>query len=113
MSGTERLVLMCRSEKVENHLHRIERSKRNFNEKSVPVAHSTVPQSRKLECLEFTSLIALGADESRILIHIFEKVEALTLVIVETAYDIHRIEVSSRCKCIAGVIVRQIGRAHV
>ena len=50
---------MSRSEQVENHLDRIEGSERNFNEKSVPVAHSTIPEARKLESLELTSLIAL------------------------------------------------------
>ena len=43
VSDKERLVLMSRSEQVENHLDRIEGRERNFNEKSVPVAHSTIP----------------------------------------------------------------------
>lgn len=50
---------MCRTEKVENHLDRIEGSERNLNEKGVPVAHSTIPEARKLEGFEFASLIAL------------------------------------------------------
>lgn len=53
------LVLMSRSEKIENDFHRVECCKRNFNEESVPVAHSSVPQAWKLESLELASLIAL------------------------------------------------------
>jgi hypothetical protein len=53
------LVLVSRTKKVKNNLHRIERSERNLNEESIPVTHRTVPETRKLECLQFTALIAL------------------------------------------------------
>ena len=53
------LVLMCRTEEVENDLHRVECLKRNLHEEGVPLAHGTVPQTRKLESLEFAALIAL------------------------------------------------------
>ena len=76
---------MRRSEEVENYLHRVECSERNRNKESVPVAHGTIPKSRKLKSLELASLIALRADESCILINILEKVEAFPLVIVEAA----------------------------
>ena len=84
---------MCRPEEVKDNLHRIECSERNLNKESVPVAHRTVPQTRKLKSLELASLIALRADESSILVNIFKKIEALTLVVMETAYDVYRIEV--------------------
>ena len=86
---------MCRTEKIEHNLHRIEGSERNLNKEGVPVAQSAVPESRELKSLEFTALITLRAYEASILVHILEKVEALTLVVVEAAYDIHRIEVGS------------------
>ena len=86
---------MCRSEEVENDLYRIECSKRYLDEESVPVAHRTVPESRKFKSLELAALIALRADEACILVHIFEEIEAFPLVIVEAAYDIYRIEVRS------------------
>ena len=86
---------MRRSEKVKNDLYRVECSERNFYKECVPVAHSTVPEARKFKCLEFASLVALRADESSILIYILEKIEALSLVVVETAYDINWIEVGS------------------
>ena len=96
---------MCRPEEVKNDLHRVECCKRNFNEQGVPVAHRTVPESRKLKRLKLASLIALRADEACILVHIFQKVEALALIIVETAYDIYRIEVGSRSKSVACMVV--------
>ena len=86
---------MCRSEEVENDLHRVECSQRDLHKESVPVAHCSVPESRKLESLELASLIALGTDESRILVNILEKIEALSLIVMEAAYYIHRIEVCS------------------
>ena len=89
------LVLMSWSEKVKNDLYRVECCERNLDKESVPVAHRTVPEAWKLKCLEFASLIALRADESCILIHILEEIEALSLIIVEAAYDIYRIEMCS------------------
>ena len=86
---------MCRTEEVKNDLDRVECSERNLNEESVPVAHRTVPETWELKSLEFASLIALRADESSILIHILQKVEALALIVMETAYDVYRIEVCS------------------
>lgn len=84
---------MCRSKKVKDNLHRIECSERNLNKECVPVAHGAVPEAWKLEGLEFASLIALRADEACILVNILKKIEALSLVIVEAAYDIYRVEV--------------------
>ena len=86
---------MSWSEKIENDLYRVKCSERDLDKESVPVAHRTVPKAWKFECLEFTSLIALRADESCILIHILEEIEALSLIIMEAAYDIDRIEVGS------------------
>ena len=89
------LVLMSWSEEVENDFHRVECCKRNFNEESVPVAHRSIPKTWKLESLELTALVALRADESCILIHILEEVEAFSLIVVEAAYDVNRVEVCS------------------
>ena len=89
------VLLMSRSKKIKNNLHRIECCERNLNEESVPVAHRTVPESRKFKSLELAALIALRAYEAGILVHIFEEIEAFPLVIVEAAYDIYRIEVRS------------------
>ena len=85
---------MCRTEEVKNDLDRVECSERNLNEESVPVAHRTVPETWELKSLEFASLIALRADESGILVNILEKIEALSLIVMEAANDIYRVEVS-------------------
>jgi len=85
---------MRRTEEVKNDLDRVECSERNLNEKSVPVAHRTVPETWELKSLEFASLIALRADESCILVNILEKIEALSLIVMEAANDIYRVEVS-------------------
>ena len=92
---------MSRTEKIKNHLYRIECSKRNLYKKSVPIAHCTVPETWKLKRLKLTALIALGRNKSGILIDIIEKIKALTLIIVKTAYDVYRIKMSRRSKCIA------------
>lgn len=99
------LILMRRTEKVKNDLDRVECSERNLNEESVPVAHRTVPETWELKSLEFASLIALRADESGILVNILEKIEALSLIVMEAAYDINRVEVSCRCKALTSMVV--------
>ena len=57
--STEQLVLMSRTKEVKNHLYRVECVKRNLNEKRIPLAHSTVPETWELESLELAALIAL------------------------------------------------------
>ena len=96
---------MRRTEQVKNNLYRIECLKRNLYKECVPVAHRTVPEAWKFKSLEFTSLIALRADESGVVILILEEVEALSLIIMQTAYDIYRIEVCSRSKSVARVVI--------
>ena len=86
---------MCRTEKIKHNLHWIESSERNLNKESIPLTHSTIPKTRKLESLKLATLIALRRNETCILIHILKKIEALTLIIMETANNINRIEVSS------------------
>ena len=99
------LILMRRTEKVKNDLDRVECSERNLNEKSVPVAHGTIPEAREFESLEFAALITLRTYESCVLIHIFQKVETLSLIIMEAANDVNRIEMGSRSKRIACMVV--------
>ena len=53
------LVLVSRAKKIKNYFYRIKCCKRNLNEKSVPIAHCTIPKTWKLECLEFAALVAL------------------------------------------------------
>ena len=84
---------MCRSEEIEYNLDRVECIERNLYEESVPVAHSTVPETWKFESLELAALVALRADESSILINLLKEVEAFSLVVVEAADDVNRIEV--------------------
>ena len=89
---------MSWTEEVKNYLHWVESLKRNFNEESVPVAHRTIPKTWQLKSLELAALVALRADESCILINILQEIEALSLIVVEAAYDVYRIEVSCVCK---------------
>ena len=83
---------MRRPEEVENDLHRVECRERNLYEEGVPVAHRTVPETWKLKGLELAALVALRADESCILVNILEKVEAVSLIVMEAANDVYRIE---------------------
>ena len=85
---------MRRSEEIEDDLYRIECFERNLNEKSIPIAHRTIPKTWKLKSLKLTSLIALRAYESCIFVNILQKIEALAFVIVKAAHDINRIEMS-------------------
>ena len=59
MINFQSLVLVCWTEKIENHLNWVECIKRYLNEESVPLAHRTVPETWKLESLELAALVAL------------------------------------------------------
>ena len=87
---------MSWSQKIKDNFNRIEGSERYLDKKSIPITHRSVPQSWKFECLQFPALIALGAYEACILIDIFQKIETLSLIVMETADDVHRIEMSCR-----------------
>jgi hypothetical protein len=50
---------MCWTEKVENNLDWVECLERNFYKECIPLAHRTIPESRKLKSLELASLVAL------------------------------------------------------
>ena len=63
---------MSGTEKIKDDLHGVESIKWDFNKKSVPLAHGTIPESRKFKSFEFASLITLGTDESRIIINVFQ-----------------------------------------
>ena len=89
---------MCRTKKIENDLHWVEGLERDLNKECIPLAHRTIPKTRKLKSLEFTSLIALRRNEAGILVDILEEIETLSLLVMKTAYDIYRIEVSRRSK---------------
>ena len=78
---------MCRSEKIEHYFDWVEGLERDFHEEGVPVAHRAVPETRKFKSLEFTALIALGADETCILVDVFEEVELFSPVVLEAASE--------------------------
>jgi hypothetical protein len=50
---------MLIAKEVVNSLHGVERSEWNFYEDCVPIAHSSIPETRKLESLEFLTTLAL------------------------------------------------------
>ena len=55
-----RLCLMGGAQQVEDDLDGVECLAEDFDEQGVPVAHRSVPQSRKFQRLQFTSLETLG-----------------------------------------------------
>ena len=81
------------TEKVEDDLDGVEGLDGNLDEEGVPVAHGAIPEARKLESLELTALIALGADESGVLIDIVREIELLTAVVAQAADEIDGVEV--------------------
>ncbi len=64
-----RLPLMRRAQEVEHDLDRIEGLHRHFYKERIPIAHSAIPQSGHLQCLELASLITLAAHKARLCIY--------------------------------------------
>ena len=81
-------------EQVENDFDRVESCKGDFNEERIPVTHGSVPETGEFECFQFPALIALGTDETGILIDKVEEMEPLSLVIPQAADEIDGIEMS-------------------
>ena len=86
---------MLLSEQVVDSLHRIEGLKWNLHEYGIPVAHGAIPQSWKLEGLQFLAVLALRTYEACRAVNIIRKIETVALVVLCRAYQINRIEVGT------------------
>lgn len=83
------------TKKVVDGLDGIERTDRHLYEHRVPVAHRSVPESGKFECLYLHALTALDGDEACRLIHKLRKVELVPLPVFRADHEVYRIEVGS------------------
>ena len=52
--------LMLVAEQIIHGLHWVECAQRNLYEYSIPVAHSTIPETWQLKCLEILTVLALA-----------------------------------------------------
>ena len=86
---------MLISEQVVNSLYWVECAYGHFYEDSAPVAHGSIPQARQFKCLEFLAVLALRADEARIVVDMFEEVEAIALIVLCSTNEINGIEVGA------------------
>ena len=86
---------MLFSQQVVDSLHRIEGLKWNLHEYGIPVAHGTIPQSWKLEGLQFLAVLALRTYEACGAVNIIRKIEAVALVVLCRTYQVNRIEVGT------------------
>ena len=57
-------LLVLLAQQVIDGLHGIEGGKGYFHEYRTPVTHGSVPQTGKLQCLQFFSSLTLTADET-------------------------------------------------
>ena len=48
---------MLFTQQIIHSLHRIKGTQRHFNENSVPVTHRTIPQARKFQCFQFSTVL--------------------------------------------------------
>ena len=87
--------LVLVTKQVVDSLYRVEGAQWNLYEDGVPVAHRTVPETRQLQCLQVLAVLTLARDEARARIHILRQVEWLTLVVLSSTNEIHRVEVSA------------------
>ena len=86
---------MLFTQQVVHSLNRVECAERYFNEDSRPVAHCTVPQTRKFESLQFLSTLRLVRNETCSLVYIVHQVELVTLIVANCTNQIYWIEVST------------------
>ena len=87
--------LMLVAEQIVDGLHWVECAQRNLYEYSVPVAHRTIPETRQLQGLQVLTILALAGDETRRWINKLRKIEGISLIILGSADEIYRVEVST------------------
>ena len=86
---------MLLSEQVVNGLNGVECAYGHFYEDCAPVAHGSIPQARQLKSREFLAVLALRADEARVVVDMLEEVEAIALVVLCSAHEVNRVEVGT------------------
>ena len=87
--------LMLVAEQIVHGLHRVEGTERNLYEYGVPIAHRTIPETWQLQGLQVLTILALAGDETGRWINKLRKIEGISLVILGSADEIYRVEVSS------------------
>ena len=86
---------MLVAQQVVDSLHGIERREGNLYEDCVPVAHGTVPQSRKLKGFQFLAVLRLARNKSCGRVYKVGQVEVVALVVLDGADEVYRVEVGS------------------
>ena len=86
---------MLLSKQIVDRLDRIKGRERHLHEDRVPIAHGTIPQTRKLKSLEVFSILALAADKACRLVYIIGQIESIALVVFYCTYQVYRIEMGS------------------
>lgn len=76
-------------------LYRIEGAQRYFNEYGIPVAHRSIPKSWQFESLQILSVLTLPTDKTSTWVDILWQIKLLSLIVLRSAYQIYRIEMSS------------------
>ena len=87
--------LMLVAEQIIHSLHWVECTERNLYEYGVPVAHSTIPETRQLQGLQILTVLALAGDETGRWINKLRKIEGIALVILGSADEIYWVEMST------------------
>ena len=95
---TQPLLLMLFAKQIVHSLNRVESSKADFNEDCIPIAHGPIPESGEFESFQFTSVLALVADEAGFLVNVSGQVKFLTFIILDSTYKVHGVEVCALFK---------------
>lgn len=86
---------MLFSKQVVNCLNGIESSDGHFHEDGVPVAHGTIPKTGKFERLQLLAVLALRADEARVLVDEVGELVVVAVLVLCGANEVNGIEVSA------------------
>ena len=87
--------LMLVAEQIVHGLHWVECTQRNLYEYCIPVTHRTIPETRQLQGLQILTILALAGDETGRWIYELRKIEGISLIILGSADEIYRVEVST------------------
>ena len=102
---------MLLTQQVVHCLDGVERAERHLHKHGVPVAHGAIPQTRQLEGLQLLSALRLLRDETGGWVDILGQVEGLSLVVLDGADEVDRIEVGALGKHVHVLLVRLVNLA--
>ena len=96
---------MGAAQEVVDRLDRVKGVDGHLDKDGIPVAHRAIPQAWQLQRLDVDAILTLDADKARLGIHKLTQIKLDTLVVLDVAHEVNRIEMGTATHHLNGRLV--------